>query len=209
MTPLAPDENLENRNGIPALSVALRRVEQVLPQDEDLTVGQVLHFLGVHGIVFLLLILSLLNIVIFMLPGFSIFFGLPMAILAAQLVWGGGSPVFPSFIRDHKVRGASIHMGLTLAVTALERLERGVRPRIPVLTKGEWALRAHGFVALLLGLMVAIPLPFFNLPPTFGMICLSLGLLQRDGYFLIGSYFLAGWSLWLYESLHAAAQHFF
>lgn len=209
MTPLPPDTNNENEREILTLSATLRRMGEILPHEEALTVGQILHALGLHGILFLLLALALLNVVIFMVPGLSIFFGLPMIILAVQMVLGARAPVFPDFILMHRIEGATLQRGLVKAVEVLEKIERAVRPRFLVMTDGPWTMRAHGLVALLLGVMVAIPLPFFNLPPTFGMICLCVGLLQRDGSFLIGAYLLALWSFWLYESLHNAAQSFF
>jgi len=187
----------------------MRHMAQVLPQGEDLTVVQVLRLLGVHGFVFLLLVLALLNIVIFMVPGLSLLFGAAMALLAAQMVLGLREPIFPAWINDKQIKGPLLRQGLDVAVRVLEKIEIVIKPRLLLLTEDTLALRAHSLAALLLGFLVAIPVPFLNLPPTLGVMCLAIGLLQRDGLFIIGAYAFGGWSLWLYISLHNVALSLF
>lgn len=183
-------------------------MEKTLPADESITVGQFLCFLGVHGFVFFILVLALLNVFIFMLPGLSILFGAPMVILAAQMVLGLPAPIFPNFIQKQKMKGAYLHKGMDLAAIALEKIEPGIKPRLLLLTS-PGVIRLHSVVALVLAFMVAIPVPLLNLPPSFGAILLAIGLMQRDGLFILGSYLFAGWSLWLYESLGRAAGSLF
>lgn len=188
------------------VSSLIRHLEQTLPTDEDITVGALLAALGVHGFVFFLLVLALLNIAIFMLPGLSILFGVPMVILCVQMLIGHLTPVFPAPIRRRKISSALLHKGLDHAVTALEKIQPHIKPRFLLLTHPS-AMRVHILVALVMAFMVAIPVPFINLPPTFGMIMLTIGLLQRDGVFVACAYVLALWSLHLYESLGQAAQN--
>lgn len=187
------------------LSALVRHLERTLPEGDSVSFGQLLHHLGIHGFVFFLLLLALFNIVIFMLPGLSILFGVPMLILAAQMVLGIRTPIFPDVIRRRTIRGATLHKGLDLAVAALEKIENTIRPRFLFLTHPA-VLRVHALAALVLALMVAVPVPFLNLPPTVGVVLLSIGLLQRDGLFILGAYAFGLWSLWLYESLGRAAQ---
>jgi len=186
------------------VSSLVRHLERTLPPEGDVSIGQLLAALGMYGFVFFLLILALLNVAIFMLPGLSILFGVPMVILAVQVLLGIRSPIFPAFVRDRAIRAQTLQRGLDWAIIALERIEPAVRPRLLFLTHPT-IVRAHFLAALLLAFMVAIPLPFVNLPPTFGVILLAVGLMQRDGLFILAAYAFAGWSLWLYESLGRAA----
>lgn len=190
------------------LSALVRRMEKTLPADESMTVGQFLCFLGVHGFVFFILVLALLNIFIFMLPGLSILFGVPMVILAVQMVLGLRAPIFPSFIQRQRLKGTYLHRGLDLAAQALEKIEPFVKPRLSIMTSPA-IIRIHSLVALFLALMVAIPVPLLNLPPSFGAILLAIGLMQRDGAFILGAYGFGLWSFWLYESLGRAAGNLF
>ncbi len=199
---------IPDKNQHEPLSSLVRRMERSLPADESITVGQFLCFLGVHGFVFFILVLALLNIFIFMLPGFSIFFGVPMVILAVQMVLGLRAPIFPSFVQKQRLKGAYLHRGLDLAAQALEKIEPFIKPRLLVMTSPA-IIRIHSLVALVLAFMVAIPVPLLNLPPSFGAILLAVGLMQRDGLFICGAYLFAGWSFWLYESLGRAAGSFF
>lgn len=179
-----------------------------MPRDEDLGVAQVFRLLGVHSFVFFLLVLALLNIAIFMVPGLSIVFGVPMVILAVQMLLGLAAPIFPNFIYGKRIKASLFHRGLDLAVLALEKIEPAIRPRLLFLTSS-WTKKLHSLAALVLAFLVAIPVPLLNLPPSVGLILLCIGLMQRDGLFILGAYMFAGWSLWLYESLGQAAQGLF
>jgi len=187
------------------VSELVRKLERHLPDGEDIAVGQFLPLLGVHGFIFLILVLALLNIAIFMLPGLSVLFGIPMMIMAVQLLIGLKGPVFPSFIRRRRLSLPALHKGLRLAAQGLEKIEKAVRPRGLFLTH-PLLFKIHTIVILLLSLMVALPVPFVNIPPTLGVILLSIGLMQRDALFILSSYVFCLWSLWLYESLGRAAQ---
>ncbi|NTU76615.1 MAG: exopolysaccharide biosynthesis protein [Alphaproteobacteria bacterium] len=146
-----------------------------------------------------------MNIVIFMVPGLSLLFGLPMVILAVQMVLGLKTPIFPAFIRQRMISRAVLARGLELGLKGMAKVEPLIRPRL-LWVSGSHMDRVHSVLALLLAVLVAFPIPILNLPPSFGVVVLALGLLQRDGLFVIASYVLAGWSLWLYGSLGQMAQ---
>lgn len=186
-------------------SSLVQHLEGTLPDSEDMTVGQFLPLLGVHGFVFFILVLGLLNIAIFMLPGLSIVFGIPMVIMAVQMLLGLQSPIFPAYVRNHPIKSSVLRKGLQIAVVALKKIEPAIKPRLCFLTH-PGLHRVHAAAALLLAFMVAIPIPFINIPPTIGIILLSIGLMQRDGLFIVSAYAFGLWSFWLYESLGRAAQ---
>lgn len=188
------------------VSSLVRHLEKTLPEDQDMTIGQFLGLLGVHGFVFFLLVLSMLNVIIFMVPGLSILFGVPMVILVVQMLLGIRVPIFPDVICDRKIKSSLLQKGLQHAAYVLEKVERYIRPRFLILTNPN-IIWVHSLVALVLGFMVAIPVPFLNLPPTFGMMCLAMGLMQRDGIFVGIAYTLAVWSFWLYQSVGSAAHN--
>lgn len=196
MVSLSPNEKPES------ISDLLRKLEATIADGEVVTVGYVLEVFGVRGFAFLLCVLALLNVAIFMVPGLSILFGLPMVILAVQMVLGIRAPIFPEIVRARTIRRDLLIRGLEIGVRVMKKVERLTRPRAPFLS-GPILGRVHCVLLLALSMMVAIPLPFLNLPPSLGVIVMSVGVMQRDGAFIAAAYLIAGWSFWIYESLQA------
>ena len=62
----------------------------------------------------------------------------------------------------------------------MEIAERYIKPRWIPLTLSPVPM-IIGVLTIGLALIVMLPLPFSNLPPALALICLSLGLLERDG----------------------------
>jgi len=169
-------------------------------REDTITVGRILSIFGLRGFAFLLLILSILNIVIFMVPMLSFFLGLPMVILAVQMVLGLKAPLFPAFIRRRTIARTALLDGLARAIYWVERIERYIKPRLAFLSAPA-LLRVHAFLALVLAILVTLPIPVVNVPPSIGIFFLALGLLQRDGVFIALAYAVGWWCLWLFASL--------
>jgi hypothetical protein len=184
----------------------IRHLRSILPATDTISVDAFLSLVGVHGFIFFLLVLAVLNLVIFMLPGFSIVFGVPMAIFAVQMLLGIKVPIFPKWVCNKQIRVRVLNTGLTKASELVEVIERYIRPRWLFLTHGQMR-RIHALLALVLALMVAVPVPLLNIPPTLGIIFLATGLMQRDGVFVAIAYCFALWSFRLYATLGVVAQN--
>jgi hypothetical protein len=167
---------------------------------DSISIGQILNLFGVRGFAFLLLVLALLNVVIFMVPLISMLFGLPMIILAAQMVLGLRAPIFPHVILDRTIKREALMAGLGHAIFWLEKIEHYIKPRLPLLTMPELD-RIHGLLALIFAVMVTIPIPLFNVPPSLGIAFLAIGMLQRDGLFILFAYAIGYWCIILFKSL--------
>jgi len=187
------------------VSHLLKHLKATLAGGGSITVGAVLHVFGIRGFAFFLFSLALMNMVIFMVPGLSIIFGLPMVILAVQMLLGMHTPIFPQFIRHRTISRDILARALDLGIQGTSRVEHLIRPRFLMLSSARMD-RLHSLLALVLSVMVAIPIPFLNLPPSLGVIVLALGLIQRDGAFIMAAYIIAGWSLWMFESLGHVAH---
>jgi hypothetical protein len=183
----------------------LRHLRIAIEGGDTVTVGHMLRLFGVRGFAFLLFVLALMNIVIFMVPGISLLFGVPMVILAVQMVLGLTAPVFPAFIRNRAIKCAILERGLDIGIRGVEKVEHLIRPRFPLLF-GPHRDRFHSFLALVMAILVALPVPVMNVPPSLAVIALTLGMMQRDGLFVVLAYAIAAWSLWLYKSLGHMAQ---
>lgn len=127
-----------------------------------------------------LLMLAILALV----PGISIFAGMAMTVPAYQLLMGLPAPVFPSSIRKRHVSVSGLKRWGPKIISWVETLEKLVQFRWPVLTNVA-ARRIMGLTILLLAIVVTIPFPFSNFPPSVAIICFALGLLERDGLMVV------------------------
>lgn len=69
-------------------------------------------------------------------------------------------------------------------LTLLRKAERLTRPRWPFMT-GEIADTIIGIACILLALMMALPVPFGDMLPGLAIGLLALGIIQRDGIFIL------------------------
>ena len=195
---------MKTADGVPPnperVSDLLRQMRDTAAREDVITVGNILQLCGVRGFAFLLLALALLNIVIFMVPFISILFGLPMVILSAQLVLGLRAPIFPDAIRHRTIKREPFIAGIDRAIRAVEALERFIKPRFTFISDPKFT-RIHGLAALIMSIMVALPIPVVNVPPSIGLVMLALGILTRDGIFILIGYAIGVWCLWLFKSL--------
>ncbi len=156
-------------------SQLLRRVLADLPED-TVRVGHIVRQLRRRSFGGLLLTLAILGL----LPAISVLAGLVIVVPGLQMMAGLRAPLLPRMIRQREIDTDHVRALGSRVVPWIERLERFVRPRWLVLTSPPiYAL--VGLSAIGLGIVMMLPLPFSNLPPAVALICLSLGLMERDG----------------------------
>lgn len=127
----------------------------------------------------LLVVFSLPNIL--PLPvGLSVLFDLPIMLVAAQMALGRRSVWLPRWLLRRTVRREAVGRAIDAVLPRLRRIERLLRPRLPVLTApaGE---RLVGTVCFLLTIAVAIPLPIVSWLPAFALLLIAVGVMGRDG----------------------------
>lgn len=115
-------------------------------------------------------------------PGAGIL-GLPLVVLSLQLATGR-LPWLPATIRRRSLDGAWFAGFVGRAVPLLERGERVLRPRLGLLLRPA-AERALGWLCLLLSVLLFLPIPFGNMLPALAIAVIALGLLERDGLWIL------------------------
>ena len=150
-------------------------------------VGTFVDALGERAFGLLQLVFSLPNAVgLGAVPGLSSVFGVPQMFLATQMIIGLQHPWLPDWLRHRSVARQDLQTLLVRAMPHLVRVERVLRPRLLALSS-PLAERLLGLLFLVLAITVSLPIPFGNQPPAIAMALLSLGLIERDGvYILIG-----------------------
>ena len=148
-----------------------------------ISVAQLIFALGDRGLIGLLLILAFAN-VIPNPPGTSAVLGLPMLYLTWQLM-RGGMPWLPRFLADRSFDIGHFRTVIARAMPYLNRVERLLRPRLPMLS-GPGGKKLLGGICLILSIVLVLPIPFGNLLPAAAIAIIALGALERDGLWIVG-----------------------
>ncbi|WP_349236870.1 exopolysaccharide biosynthesis protein [Devosia sp. 1635] len=122
-------------------------------------------------------------------PGVSAVLGAPLIFLAFQLMLGQ-RPWLPKVITNRSLSRTEFEKVANLAAPWLGKAERLMRPRLQMLARPP-AEYVVGAVCLLLSIILFLPIPLGNMLPAFTICVLSLGVLQRDGVWILIGMFCA------------------
>lgn len=127
------------------------------------------------------------------IPGVGGAVGGPMVVLVGvQLLLGLRKVWLPAFLaRRGPHRSAMVRFRQRMAPW-LRRLEKLVRPRMGGLVDNRVALSFTGLLLILLGILLALPIPFTNYVFGFLLLLLALALLERDGALLLVAWIAGG-----------------
>jgi hypothetical protein len=113
-------------------------------------------------------------------PGFSTITAVPLIFLTGQLMLGI-PPWLPEFVKKRTFRRADLKTIVDGAEPWLKRAESIMRPRFALLANRE---RVVGLIALILALVLLLPIPGGNFPPSVALCLMCLGLIERDGLWI-------------------------
>ncbi|CAN5642185.1 exopolysaccharide biosynthesis protein [soil metagenome] len=156
------------------ISVQLSRILS-LAEGTHVSIGWVLEQLGPRSFGLTFFVMGLVGLV----PGLSTFVGALVAWPALQLVRGRKVASLPRVVRERTISVQKLARISQAASSRLTGIERLIRPRWPPAIQATRSLT--GFVMLLLGLTMALPVPFGHLVPAFVILLLALAYLEEDG----------------------------
>lgn len=116
-------------------------------------------------------------------PAVTSFLGVPLFLVALQMIAQRSVPWLPRRLRDYELRQSVVNQFIARARKWVERLESISKPRLEILTSGH-AERLLGFLIAILALCIMIPLPLSNLPPGVAIVIMGFALIERDGVLL-------------------------
>lgn len=179
--------------------------------DGSITIGQFVEMLGDRSFALTILIFSLPNsLPVPGIPGFSTLTGLPILIIALQIVFGRASIWLPKQVAEKQFSQAVVTKIVLKALPVIRWLERFIKPRLTPLCEslGE---RFIGLLIVLMALILVLPIVGGNFLPGFSISLMALALLENDGMFAILSIFVCLSSLYvMYEIIRfvvSAAIH--
>lgn len=149
---------------------------------ERIAVGDLLAALGDRALAALLFVFAVPN-VLPVPPGTSAVLGAPLVFLAAQLAFGR-RPWLPSVIARRTMTRADFAALVRRIGPWLARAERLLRPRLARLALPPME-HLVGIVCLLLAVVLVLPVPLGNVLPALAISLLALGILERDGLWIL------------------------
>jgi len=172
-------------------------------KDRALTLAELKQALKGRGSAMLLILLAL-PFCFVAIPGLSMPFGIAICLIRACLAIGR-EPWLPRFIMHRRLSTARSDQLLTAAIKVARQLEKFVRPRFAFLHAGPGMLRliGLGIVIASLGLMLPLPIPFSNSIPAWAVVLLAIGMMEKDGLFVLLGH-LTAIGTWVFIGLTSA-----
>jgi hypothetical protein len=170
------------------LSAMLRAMAQDTRSDR-ISVGELLTALGDRALGALLFIFAIPN-VLPTPPGTSSVLGVPLVFLAAQLAFGR-APWLPAVVAKRSMSRSDFASVVKRIGPWLERAEKLLRPRMTRLA-GPPMEYLVGLVCLVLAIVLVLPIPLGNVLPALAISLLALGVLERDGLWVLAGLAVAG-----------------
>lgn len=164
-----------------SLSAALTRIAS-RPDRDRIHIRDLLAELDQRAIAAMLFVFAVPN-TIPVPPGVSGVLGAPLLFLAAQLMLGR-PPWLPRIISDRSFARTDFERILQKIGPWLQKAERLMRPRLTFLTRRPLE-NVVGAIVLLLSIVLFLPIPLGNMLPAIAISILALGLVQRDGLWII------------------------
>ncbi len=153
----------------------------------SISVGKFVEMLGDRSFALSMLIFSLPNsLPVPGIPGFSTITGIPILLIAVQIIIGRQSIWLPAMVADKEFQQATIAKIVTKALPIIVWLEKFIRPRYSVMSNSI-AERLIGFMVFLMAAILSLPVVGGNFLPGFSISLMALALLEKDGIFVIFS----------------------
>ncbi len=147
-----------------------------------ITIGDLLRSMDGRAFGALLLIFAFPN-VLPAPPGLAAFLVLPLLYLSAQMMLAR-LPWLPPFIDKRSLSRDNFRALIDRGNPILARVEKLLAQRLSALTSPS-AERILGALCLILSLVLMLPIPFGNLMPALAICVIALGILERDGYWIL------------------------
>ncbi len=174
-------EHVDPDEGADRLSAILLAIAQAQDR-ERISIGDLLSALRRRALGALLFIFAVPT-ALPMPPGVSAVVGAPLLFLSAQLMLGI-KPWLPRIITDRSLSRVDFEKVVTAVSPWLARAEGIMRPRLTFMAHRP-LVHLVGLVAFIMSIVLFLPIPLGNMLPSVAICIMSLGLLERDGVWVL------------------------
>ncbi len=189
---------LESQSPAEKIELSIQRLPPL-----EVTLVEIMDIVGADSLMLLTVFLSLVFLVPVSIPGVSTVFGAAILLIGitrlfSRKIW------LPTAIATRKLSSGKLRAGFQRALVWLHRLEKISRPqRLPGLASDGVMILVNNLSFVLAAVLLMAPfgfIPFSNTLPALALIFLAVGMMQRDGGFILLGY-LANLATILYFSL--------
>lgn len=159
----------------------IRALDRRCRSGDPVTLGDAMDLAGarIHGAAILLLALP--ESIPLPIPSVGAILGVPLLVISVNLALFGEQGDLPERARGVRLPRRMIDMMTRHLTGPLTRLERMSGERLATVARRE---RPVGLLCTLMSVLLLLPVPLMNVPPALVLVCLSWGLVQRDGLFV-------------------------
>ncbi len=174
-------EHVDKVEGADRLSAILLAIASA--QDKDrISIGDLLEALKRRALGALMFIFAVPN-ALPMPPGVSAILGAPLLFLTVQLMLGM-QPWLPKLITNRSLTRVEFERVVIKVSPWLKRAEAIMRPRLTFLAHRPF-IHVSGFVCFVMAVILFLPIPLGNMLPSIAISIIALGLLERDGIWIL------------------------
>ncbi len=152
------------------------------PEEDRISIGDLLAALKRRALGALIFIFAV-PVALPLPPGVSTVFGAPLLFLTAQLMLGM-KPWLPGLITNRSLKRSEFKKIITTVAPWLHRAESVMKPRISFVGQRPFVYLL-GLMCLVLSTILFLPIPLGNMLPAFAVSIIALGLLARDGLWML------------------------
>jgi hypothetical protein len=163
------------------LSVLLAEIAEG-PEEDRISIGDLLGLLKRRALGALIFIFAV-PVALPLPPGVSTVFGAPLLFLTAQLMLGM-KPWLPGIITNRSLKRSEFKKIITTVAPWLHRAESVMKPRLSFVGQRPFVYLL-GLMCLVLSTVLFLPIPLGNMLPAFAVSIIALGLLARDGVWMM------------------------
>lgn len=182
-------------------------LRSLLPSEEGVSVPlrHVFSTMVGRGYALLILIFAFPFLLPIPIPGLSIPFGVVIALFGLRMMLAQ-KPWLPESILRLKLHYKTLSLLVEKGVWLAAKVEKVLRPRLLFLSAGHFHFRVFGLFFFCMAALLALPMPpGTNFPPAFAITLLCLGMMERDGYFILAAYAVGFITAILFAALFAGA----
>lgn len=168
-----------------------QRFEEIIDQinGDTVTLKELMEQCGHDGMLMICALATLPFLIPVSVPGVSTVFGAAIVLIGCAVLFNR-LPWLPRRVAEKQLPTARLKPALVKGANLVSRLDKWIKPRAPYLTSTTM-LRVDAAAVVLGGLLLMAPfglIPFSNTAPAISILFTALGMIQRDGVFVMLGY---------------------